>query len=134
MLLQEEITSASQSYTDSKRRKVEELNKICTDLAQNSEDIESQIKKLQILTSKTKKELLYVDNAYFTKIEELNRDQEDVSSYIKELYSLVDIRLIDKIRLDEIKRVREFQSEKIEQENEIHLLKKLQQQNNNFSK
>ncbi len=57
-----------------------------------------------------------------------------MTGYIGELYSLVDIRLIDKISLNEIKRVREFQSEKIEQENEIHLLKKLQQQNNNFSK
>lgn len=72
MLLQDEITSASQSYTDSKRRKVDELSKIYTDLAQNSEDIETQFKKLQIRTSKAKKELLDMDKVHISKIEELN--------------------------------------------------------------
>ena len=48
-----------------------------------------------------------------------------ITGYIKELYGLVDIRLIDKISLDEIKRVREFQSEKMTQEEEMKLLKKL---------
>lgn len=40
-MLQEEIASVSQGYMDSKRRKVEELNKIYTDLTQNKEDIKN---------------------------------------------------------------------------------------------
>ncbi len=71
-MLQEGIASVSQGYMDSKRKRVEELNKKYADLTQNKEDIESQIKKLHIWTSKTQKELLDMDKVHISKIEELN--------------------------------------------------------------
>jgi hypothetical protein len=61
---------------------------------------------------------------YYLRIEKQNKKQEDVTKYIEELYSLVDIRLIDQISLDEIKRVQDFQSNKISKEKEIQLFKK----------
>ena len=138
VMLQDEIAGVSQSYAENRSKKAEELNKSYAGLTQNVEDIESHIKKLHAWTSKTKKELLDMDKAHVAKmkelndrlkyllsIEELNKNQEDVAGYIEELYGLVDIRLIDKISLDEIKRVREFQSEKMTQEEEMKLLKKL---------
>ncbi len=61
---------------------------------------------------------------YYLSIEKQNKNQEDVTKYIEELYSLVNIRLIDQISLDEIKRVRDFQSNIISKEKEMQLLKK----------
>ena len=136
--LQEEITGVTQSYSERRNNKVEELNKSYASLTQNVENIEDQIKQLQAWTSKTKKELLKMDKDYLLKMNELNdrlkyllsiekqnENQEDVTSYIEEIYSLVDIRLIDKISLDEINRVRDFQSGRISPEKEMQLLKKI---------
>jgi hypothetical protein len=137
VMLQNEIASVSQSYKDKRNKIVEELNKKYKELNQNIGDIESHIKEINDWTSKTKKELLTMDKDYLSKIKELNeklkyylsiekqnKNQEDVTKYIEELYSLVDIRLIDKISLDEIKRVKDFQSNKISKEKEIQLFKK----------
>jgi hypothetical protein len=60
---------------------------------------------------------------YLLSIEKLNENQEDSSNYINTLLGLVDIKLIDTIRLEEIERVRSFQSEEIP-EQEMQLLKK----------
>ncbi len=138
VMLQEEIASVTQSYTEKRNKKVEELNNSYAGLTQNVKDIENHIKQLHAWTSKTKKELLNMDRVHLSKmkelndrlkyllsIEELNRNQEDVSKYIEELYGLIDIRLIDKISLEEINRVREFRSDRITQEKEMQLLKKL---------
>ncbi len=137
IMLQNEIASVSQSYTDKRSKIAEELNKKYAELNQNIGDIESHIKEINDWTSKTKKELLTMDKDYLSKIKELNeklkyylsiekqnKNQEDVTKYIEELYSLVDIRLIDQISLDEIKRVQDFQSNKISKEKEMQLLKK----------
>ncbi len=125
-MLQDEIASVTQSYTDKRSKVVEELNKSYAGLSKNTEDIENHIKELHAWTSKMKKELLKLDKAhlskmkelndrlkYFLSIEKMNINQEDLTSYIEELYSLVDIRLIDTISLDEIERVRNFQSERV---------------------
>ena len=50
---------------------------------------------------------------YLLSIEKLNENQEDSSNYINTLLGLVDIKLIDTISLEEIERVRSFQSEEI---------------------
>ena len=62
---------------------------------------------------------------YLLSIEKLNEDQEDPSNYINTLIGLVDIKLIDTISLEEIERVRSFQSKEIP-EQEMQLLMKKQ--------
>ncbi len=59
---------------------------------------------------------------YLLSIEKLNESQEDSSKYIEELLSFVDIRLVDTISLEEIERVRSFQSKELP-EKEMKLLK-----------
>ncbi len=137
MILQDEIARITQNYSERRNKKVEELNRSYESLTQNIGDIESHIKELHTWTSKTKRELLDMDRAHLSKMKELNEklkyllsiekqneNQEDVGPYIDELYSLVDIKLVDRISLDEIKKVREFQSEKVTSEQEMKLLMK----------
>ena len=126
VVLQGEIASVSQNYADKRSKVVEKLNKSYDSLTQNTGDIENHIKELHAWTSKMQKELLKLDRTHLSKMKELNNrlkyllsiekmnmNQEDVTSYIEELYSLIDIRLIDKMSLDEIKRVKDFQSERV---------------------
>ena len=134
--LQEEIANTSQEYLIDRKKIVDELSKNYEELTHNDEDIEARIKNLNTWTSKMKKELLKMDKKhvdkmkdlndklkYLLSIEELNEKQEDVSKYIDELLNLVDIKLIDTIRLEEIERVRLFNSREIS-EKEMKLIMK----------
>ena len=136
LYLQQTIADTSQNYSLKRNQKVEELNHYYEELIKKSVDIEQQIKELNTWTSKTKQELLDFDKKHYEKmnelnnklkyylsIEELNKNQEDITKYIEELISLVKFDLIDTISLEEIERVREFQSNKNTKEKK--LIKKL---------
>ncbi len=133
--LQEEIADVSQDYLIKRKEKVDELNLSYEELTKKAGDIEQHIKELNSWTSKMKKELLNMDKKHVSKmkelndklkyllsIEKLNESQEDSSKYIEELLSFVDIRLVDTISLEEIERVRSFQSKELP-EKEMKLLK-----------
>ena len=136
MRLQQEIATVSQEYLVSRQKKVDELNKEYEELTKKEGDIEKRIKEVNAWTSKMKKVLLNMDKEHVAKmkelndrlkyllsIEKLNENQEDVSKFIDHLLSLVDIKLIDTISLEEIERVRSFQSKEIP-EQEMQLLMK----------
>jgi exonuclease VII large subunit len=137
MSLQQEIATVSQAYLTARQKKVEELNKVYEELTKKDVDIEKRIKELKDWTSKMKKVLLNMDKEhvarmkelnerlkYLLSIEKLNESQEDVSKYIYSVLDLVDIRLVDSISLEEIERVRSFQSKEIPEQEKQLLMKK----------
>ena len=137
MSLQIEISTVSQAYLTARQKKVDELNKVYEELTKNDGDIEKRIKELNAWTSKMKKELLNMDKEHVTRmkelnerlkyllsIEKLNESQEDVSKYIDSVLDLVDIRLVDSISLEEIERVRSFQSKENLEQGKKLLMKK----------
>ena len=137
MSLQQEIATVSQAYLTARQKKVDELNKVYEELTKNDGDIEKRIKELNAWTSKMKKVLLNMDKEHVTRmkelnerlkyllsIEKLNESQEDVSKYIDCVLDLVDIRLVDSISLEEIERVRSFQSKEILEQGKKLLMKK----------
>jgi hypothetical protein len=138
MKLQQEIAAVSQEYLKARQKRADELNKEYEEITKKEGDIEKRIKEVNAWTSKMKKVLLKMDKEhvarmkelndrlkYLLSIEKLNEDQEDPSNYINTLIGLVDIKLIDTISLEEIERVRSFQSKEIP-EQEMQLLMKKQ--------
>ena len=134
--LQEEMARVSQEYVSQRQKKVEELNRSYEELSKGSDDIEQYIKDLNEWTNKMKKELLNMDKNHAAKIKELNdkleflfsieklnEGQEDLSKYIEELERLVEFRLADTISLEEIERVKSFQSNELS-EKEMKLVRK----------
>ena len=112
--LKEEISAHQQEYTSRKNERVEALNRRYNEMTEKPLNIEKQIRQLKEWASQTEKELAEMDKKYTTEkeelnnrlshlisIEALNENQEDVSKYVIELLSLIEIRLIDKISLDE---------------------------------
>ena len=96
------------------------------ELNQKSGYLEEQIKILQSWSIKIDKELLNIEKEYALKIKELNKrlnyllsieklneKQEDISKYIDELLSLIQIKLVDTISLDLIDRVKSFESNEV---------------------
>ena len=124
--LQDEIASCTNEYNIKRQKRLEELNKSYNELSSKSNDIEKQIEKLNNWTKTTRKELLSMDKEHMSKIKELskrldyltsienqNMNQENLSNYLEEVLSHIHIKLIDKMSLSEIKRVRDFESTEI---------------------
>lgn len=139
--LQKELASNSESYVLKRQNRVNDFSDRYTEMKNKQQgDLEKQIKELHSFATKAEKELLKIDKNYSAKakelkdkldyllsIEKLNEHQEGVAKYLEELKSLIEIKLIDRMSLDEIQRVKDFQSteEPEEEEKGKQLTKKI---------
>jgi hypothetical protein len=136
--IQQEVATHSQEYLLRRNAKLAEINGLQQKPSDNQDDIEKSVNDLSLWMKRVEEELLTMDKEfldihkelkdkldYYLSIEDLNKNQEDLSPFIERLLSLIEIRLVDRISLAEINRVNSFLSDEVPKEKEMKLVRKL---------
>ena len=121
ILIQKEINELNREYGIKKKEQEEIIVNQYNLINNKSNNIIDNINDLESLLTSSKNKLLKIDNIYQNKLNELNNKldylesikdinskQEDITSYITEMFNYIKIHLIDKISNEEINRYKEF--------------------------
>ena len=106
-VLKDKLMKHQRELIEKRKNKIEELNKLCDNIDDNSNNIIEGIESLHIEDNKAMKSIEW-ELAQYMEIRDLNRNQKPIGPYVEELLSLIQFRLADTIQLSEIERINSF--------------------------
>lgn len=121
-----EIIIKQKEKMEELRKKYDEYDIDSFPTPEKYKKVSKTLKELKALERFAKKEIngLNYDLQALLKIRELNKNQEHVDEYFKELVSLVEFRLIDTIDMSEMERINSFFEKEFVEPQMRHILKR----------